>query len=116
MRLKSNLFATKQIDAPEAVLREADDRQSRRTAVAARTWMVVLFELAAHDILVDRYTEGIGDLLRDPRAAETPVAPFQLHDDPDQLLGRTSRSGLRPITGCIEQRQFALDEHRVESE
>ena len=45
----------------------------------------MLGEDAPHNVLVDVYTEGLGDDQGDPRAAESGVALLELYDRPDEL-------------------------------
>ncbi len=48
------------------------------TGIGSRS--VVLFKHASDHIFIDVYSERFVDLLRDPRAANTAVTPFQLDD------------------------------------
>jgi hypothetical protein len=63
-----NRFATKEVDAPQAVLGMADGREPRRPAAWSRS--VVLDEYAADDIFVDRDREGARQVLGNLAPAE----------------------------------------------
>jgi hypothetical protein len=77
--LEQDRFATKAVDAPEAVLSLPDDGKQRRTIT---TWSraVVLDEDAPDDIFIDFDTESAGDLLGNFPATEAGVSPLHLDD------------------------------------
>src|SRR6266849_7186078 len=64
MGAEDGRFASKQIDAPQTVLRVPQDREPGRPR-RVRFRRVPHSENASHHILVHRNTEGQGDLLRD---------------------------------------------------
>ena len=51
-------------------------------------------EDAPHDVLVDVYTEGLGDDQGDPWAAESGIALLELDDRPDELWRWPCGTGL----------------------
>jgi len=86
-------LAAKQIDAPEAVCRVADERQPGRAA-SARGWTIVFRQHAVHHVLVDITAECVSDDARDPWAAESRIAGLEFDDRPDESLVRAFRAWL----------------------
>src|ERR1700694_5338 len=75
-------FASKQIDAPQTVLRVPEDREPRRPR---RVWLrpVPNGENASHHILVHGNPESQGDLLRDPWTTPGRISSFHVDDSGD---------------------------------
>ena len=94
----------------------ADDRQPRRPGAAAGFGGGMCCQDAPDDILIDLDTEGVGDLLGNPRAAETRIAPFQLDNGVDQFLRRSFGTRFGPVAGREKPMILALEQCRVESE
>ena len=65
-------LASKEVDAPQAVLRVSDERQ--RGSGSARRGTIVFRQHSVHDVLVDGDAERLGDDQRDPWAAEPRIA------------------------------------------
>src|SRR5262245_10413424 len=86
-------LAPKEVHAPEAVRRVADERQPRRSA-ATRTRAIVFRQHARHDVLIDVEAERLGNDARNARTAEARIARLQLHDHADECLVWPSRPGL----------------------
>ncbi len=111
MGLEADRLAAKQINAPETVFSVTNDGQPRRPCAAARFGVVVFFQHHPSDkILIDLNTEGIGDLLSDPRASKARITLLQLDDGADQLLGGTLGTGVSTARGactaddtCVER-------------
>jgi hypothetical protein len=78
-------FATKEVDAPQAVLSVSDDGEPRRTIIA---WYRsgVLDENAPNDILIDLDSEYSRYLLGNLPAAEAGVSPLHLDDRLNQFF------------------------------
>ena len=80
-----DVLAAEQVDAPEAVLCEPDERQPGRPS-GSRFRSIVFGQYSADHVLVNLDAEGPGNDERDPRAAETWIAALELHDRTDELL------------------------------
>lgn len=80
MGLQPNGFAAKPVNAPEAILGMANEGEPRWAVVCTRVRMIMRVKDSPHDILINLNAEGIGDLLGDPRTAETWVTSFHLDD------------------------------------
>ena len=83
--LEQNGLATKQIHAPEAVLRVPDKCKPRRSVVI-RIRAVVLFKHAPDNIFVDGYSKCFVDLLRYSAAAKAGIVLLQFDDSWDEIL------------------------------
>src|SRR5450755_1385496 len=70
--LEHDGFASKEIDAPQAVLRVSDEGEPGWT-IASRGTSEMLSEVAAHHILADVDTECMGNLLSNSRAPESRI-------------------------------------------
>jgi hypothetical protein len=57
-----------------------DKRQPGRAVTGIGPWSIVLGKHASDHILIDGYSERFVDLLRDPRASEPRITPFQFYD------------------------------------
>jgi hypothetical protein len=77
-------FGPEQVQAPETVLGMTQEREPRRSDVTA-FGAVVCGQNSTHHIFVDVDTKGLGQVLRDLRAAEAGVAPFDFTDGLDQF-------------------------------
>ena len=91
-------FASKQIDAPQTVLRVPQDREPgwpRRV----RLRRVPNGENASHHILVQGNTEGQGDLLRDSWTTPRRIPLFHVDDGGDDLPTGALRARLPPHRG-----------------
>jgi len=86
---QENGFAAEEIDAPETILRMADECQPRWTRVTGVAASVVLCEHATHDIFIDVDAEGMGDLLGDAYTAEPGVSALQLNNRRDEFCRGT---------------------------
>ena len=73
-------------------------------------------EDTSHDIFVDVGTKGSVDLLSNPRAAETRVAPFHLDGSLNEFRGRPRGSRFAFAVGRIQQSILSLLEQAVESQ
>ena len=71
--MQQNGLAASEIDAPEAVLRVPKEGQPGGSTIA-ECYAIMLGEDVPHNVLVDVYTEGVGDEQGDPRAAESGAA------------------------------------------
>jgi len=77
----------------------------------------VLRKDAANDIFVDLDAERMSDLLGDPHAAETRIAPLHLDDDRDEFRGRTFGTGFAAMRRRgKEQPVFPIHQGLVELE
>ena len=90
--LEHDRLAAKEIHAPEAVGRVADERQPRRSG-SSGGWTIVLRQHAAHDVLVDVDPERLRDDARNAWTPEPRIARFELHDGVDERIARPLRSG-----------------------
>jgi hypothetical protein len=77
-------FGPEQIQAPETVLGMTQERKPRRSEVTA-FGAVVCGQNSTHHIFVEVDTKGLGQVLRDLRAAEAGVAPLDFTDGLDQF-------------------------------
>lgn len=102
MRLEGQRFTTKEIDAPETILRMSEEAEPGPTVRAARR-PPVFGEHTSHHILVDLNTEYEGDLLSDTPAAEARVPPLHLDDRRDQFWARPLRTRSPPPPRREEQ-------------
>ena len=75
-----------QNNAPEAVVEMPEEGPPRGSTAAWRGSMT-FGQDTSHDILVYVYAKCPRYDQRDPRAAEAWISVFELHDDPDELLG-----------------------------
>ena len=108
-------FASKQIDAPQTVLRVPEDREPRRSR---RVWFrpVPDGENASHHILVHGNPESQGDLLRDPRATPGRISSFHVDDSGDDLLTGSLRARLRPHRRREQPAIFPPDQRSMEAQ
>src|SRR5215471_15630222 len=86
-------LAAKEIHAPEAVGRMADERQPRGSSAAGRR-AIMFGQDAVHDVLVDVDPERLRDDACDPWTAESRIARLEFDDGPDDAFVRPFRSGL----------------------
>ena len=91
--VQQNGLAAKQIDAPQAIFRVTDESKPGGPTIAG-CWAIMFGEDTPHNVLIDLYTEGLGDDQGDPRAAESGIALLELDDRPDKLSRRSFRTGL----------------------
>ena len=83
-------LTSKEVHAPQAVCRVADERQPRGPE-SARGRAIVFRKHAVNDVLVDVDPERVRDDARNPWTAEPRIARLELDDSLDQLsLARTS--------------------------
>jgi hypothetical protein len=104
MRSQAQRFTTKQVGAPQTVLRLTEKSQPRRTA-GSGFWPVMFSKNPAHHVLVDVRAESQSDLLGDSRTTPGRVTSFQFQDGIDQCLGRSLRT--RP-TSALGRKQPAV--------
>ena len=86
-------LASKEVHAPQAVCRVADERQPRGPG-AARDGAIVCRQHAAHDVLIDVGPERSRDDARNPWTAEPRIPRLELDDGLGKCLARPLRSGL----------------------
>src|SRR6516165_201165 len=79
-------FTTKQVGAPQTVLRLTGKGEPRRTA-ASGFWPVMFCKNPAHHVLVDVHAEGQSDLLGNSRTTPGRVTAFDSNNGIDQCLG-----------------------------
>src|SRR5262249_11998004 len=82
--LEQNRFGSKQVYAPQRVLRVPKQGEPRRSTVL-RTWSIVPGQHAPDHILVQLDCEALGQLLGDLGTTQMRVAPFELNEGLDQL-------------------------------
>ena len=106
-------LATKQINAPEAVLDLCEEGERGRTRGARMIWAVMSCKDPADDILIDLHVECIWDLLGNALIAESGVAMLRLEDGRADFLCRTLRAWLAPGSGRGEQAPILSIEQRL---
>jgi hypothetical protein len=84
---QENRLRPKQVQAPETILRVAQEREPRR-AIVVRFWTVVGGQDSSYQILVDFGAEGFGELLRNSRATEARVTLLESDNGLDQFPSR----------------------------
>ena len=94
-------FAPKEVHAPEAVCRVANERQPRGPG-SARGGAIVVRQHAVHDVLVDVDSERLRDDPRNPWTAEPGIARLQFDDGLDEGP-RPAPSG-RASSGTVSMR------------
>src|ERR1044072_4282181 len=92
MRPQPQRFASKQIEAPEAVFHVTQKRQPRRT-VGARCGSGMESKNPANHILINSSPESQVDLLGDTRTSPCWIALLHLDDCPDQIRSEERRVG-----------------------
>jgi hypothetical protein len=82
---EQNRFASKEVDAQQAVLSVPDDGEPRRTITA---WYrsIVLKEYASDDIFIDLDSEGSRYLLGNLAAAEAGISPLHLDNHTNEFF------------------------------
>jgi hypothetical protein len=95
MRPQDRRFASKQVETPQTVLRVTEDRDPGRPR---RVWRRPApgGENPPHDILVERNTEGQGDLLRDAWTTPRRIPLFHVDDGGHHVLARSPWARLLP--------------------
>jgi hypothetical protein len=83
--LEQNRFATKKINAPQAVLHVTEKSQPRG-ASAAGLLMVVHGKYTVHDVLVYRNAKRLRDYKGDARAPKVWISAFQFDNSMNQLF------------------------------
>jgi hypothetical protein len=98
--LQQDGFASKEIDAPQAVAGFSDGREPRRT-FASRLWERVVRQNPAHHVLIDFQAECVRNLLGDAGAAEARIEALDLEDCGNQFFGAATDSvdGLKCVNG-----------------
>jgi hypothetical protein len=86
-------LAAKEIHAPEAVCRLANERQPQGSS-ASRRRAIVFGQHAVHDVLVEVDPERLRDDACDSWTAESRIARLEFDDGPDDAFVRPFRSGL----------------------
>jgi len=81
---QQNRFSPEQVQAPQTVLGMTQEREPRRSVVTA-FGAVVCGQNSADHIFVDVDTKGLGQVLRDLRAAKSGIAPLEFTDSSDQF-------------------------------
>ena len=84
MTAQQDRFDPEQVQAPETVFGMTQEREPRRSVVTA-FGAVVCGQNSTDHIFVDVDTKGLGQVLRDLRAAEAGVAPLDFTDGLDQF-------------------------------
>src|SRR5713101_7599846 len=105
-------LASKEVHAPQAVCRVADERQPGGPS-AAWGGAVVLRQHAVHDVLVDLDPECVRDDARNPWTAEPRIARLELDDGLDERLARALRSGLLRAPARCEQSAVLATHQRL---
>src|ERR1035437_2729378 len=100
-------FGPEQIQAPETVLGMTQDCEPRRSVVTA-FGVAVRGQNSADHIFVDVDTKGLGQVLRDLRAAKAAVAPLEFTDDSDQFRGGPFWTWLLLRTRGVEESIFEI--------
>ncbi len=77
-------FGPEQVQAPETVLGMTQEREPRRSVVTA-FGVVVCGQNSADHIFVEVDAKGLGQVLRDLRAAKSGIAPLEFTDGSDQF-------------------------------
>jgi len=77
-------FAPEQVQAPETVFGMTQQREPRR-AVLAAFGPIMCGQNSADHIFVDSNAKGLGQVLRDLRAAKSGIAPLEFTDGSDQF-------------------------------
>src|SRR5450759_4957546 len=77
-------FGPEQVQAPETVFGMTQERKPRRSEVTA-FGAVVCGQNSTHHIFVDVDAKGLGQVLRDLRAAKSGIAPLEFTDGSDQF-------------------------------
>ena len=83
-------FTTKQVGAPQTVLRLTEKGEPRRTA-GSGFWPVMFCKNPAHHVLVDIHAESQSYLLSNSRTTPGRVTSFKFKDGIDPFLGRSLR-------------------------
>src|SRR6516164_5738136 len=104
MRSQAQRFTTKQVDAPQTVLRLTEKGQPRRTA-GSGFWPVMFSKNPAHHVLVDIHAESQSYLLSNSRTTPGRVTSFKFKDGIDPFLDRSLRT--RP-TSALGPKQPAV--------
>src|SRR5262245_31491651 len=104
MRSQAQRVTTKQIEAPQTVLRLTEKGQPRRPARSG-LWPVMSSKNPAHHVLVDVHAESQCNLLGDSRTTPGRVTSFHFHDGIDPFLGRPLRT--RP-TSALGRKQHVV--------
>ena len=86
-------LASKEVHAPQAVCRVADERQPQGPG-SARDGAIVCRQHAVHDVLIDVGPERSRDDARTPWTVEPRSTRLELDDGLDECLARPLRSGL----------------------
>lgn len=91
-----------------------EEGKPRRAAAVAGIRIIVFIKYAPADVLIDRNTKGIGNLLGNSRAAELWITALNLDDGLDELLGWSLGNRFAATRRRIEKMIFMFDESCVE--
>src|SRR5450631_652988 len=108
-------FASKEIDAPQAVLHVSDEREPRWTIATGRRSEAPSKD-TTHHILANFDTERMSNLLGNSRAPESRIAALHLENRGDEFL-RGPFGPWTPTGGwCEQQSVFPLDQRPVKAQ
>jgi hypothetical protein len=105
MRSQAQRFTTKQVHAPQTVLRLTEKGQPRRTA-GSGFWPVLFSQNPAHHVLVDIHAESQRDFLSNSRTTPGRITSFKFKDGIDPFLGRPLRT--RPTSALGPKQHVVL--------
>src|SRR6202521_2092832 len=105
-------LTSKEIHAPQAVFRVADERQPRGPGSAPGR-AIVFRQHAVHDVLVDDDRERVRDDAGNPRTAEPRITRLELDDGLDECVARPLWSGLLGAVARREQSAVLATHQRL---
>src|SRR5664279_1154634 len=108
-------FGSKQVQAPETVFGMTQEGEPRRFVLTA-FGVVVCGQNSADHVFVDVEAKGLGQVLRDLRAAKSGIAPLEFTDDSDQFRGGPFWTGLLLWTRGIKESIFEILERTMKAQ